>query len=51
MYALKRAKQYVKALSYFILKNEEGLKVACEEVVKISEVLIPYLMIAVDPSL
>ena len=50
-YKLKDAKQYVLALAWFIKNYEEGIRVAIEDVVKISEKLIPYLLISEDADL
>jgi len=50
-YKLKNVKKYTSCLAYFIKNDEEGVRVATEEVVKISEKLIPYLLVAIDPKL
>jgi len=38
-------------MEYFIKKSEEGVRVAIEDVVKITELLIPYLLISSDGDL
>ena len=51
-YALKKAKIYVNAIAYFIKKDgDEALKVATQEVVKIAELLVPYLLVTTDVRL